>query len=84
LTRPTAGGLFRFLVAAGLTALILWKSHPGEVVAHVAGARGLPLLIAVALVIVDRTLMASDGSGCCGHSRRLARRRSDSSCACSS
>jgi uncharacterized protein (TIRG00374 family) len=57
-TRPSVGGLLRVAVAAGLTAVLLWKSHPGEVAAHVADARILPLLAAIALVIVDRTLMA--------------------------
>jgi glycosyltransferase 2 family protein len=57
-TRPSAGGLLRLAVAAGLTAVLLWKSHPAEVGRYVAEARVLPLLAAVALVIVDRTLMA--------------------------
>ena len=56
--RPSAGGLLRLAVAAGLTAVLLWKSHPAEVGRYVVEARVLPLLAAIALVIVDRTLMA--------------------------
>ena len=50
--------LARLAVAAGLTAYILWKSHPGEVLAVVANADWRPLLLAVALVVIDRALMA--------------------------
>ena len=46
--------LARLAVAAGLTAYILWKSHPGEVLAVVANADWRPLLLAVALVVIDR------------------------------
>lgn len=56
--RPSTGGLLRLAVAAGLTAFLLWKSHPAAVAAYVADARALPLLVAIALVILDRTLMA--------------------------
>jgi uncharacterized protein (TIRG00374 family) len=48
----------RLAVAAGLTAYILWKSHPGDVLAVVANADWRPLLLAVALVVLDRALMA--------------------------
>ena len=48
----------RVAVAAGLTAYILWKSHPREVLAAAVGADWRPLLIAVLLVLVDRVLMA--------------------------
>jgi glycosyltransferase 2 family protein len=58
LRRPSAGGLLRIAVAAGLTAILFWKSHPREVAAYVADARVAPLVAAVALVILDRTLMA--------------------------
>jgi uncharacterized protein (TIRG00374 family) len=57
-TRPSAGDLLRVAVAAGLTAILLWQSHPREVAAYVADARVAPLVAAVALVILDRTLMA--------------------------
>jgi len=56
--RPSAGALLRVAVAAGLTGVILWKSRPAEVAAYVTGARIAPLVAAVALTIVDRTLMA--------------------------
>ena len=58
MTRPSASGLLRLGVAAGLTALLLWQSRPAEVAAAVAGAQLLPLAVAIALVIADRTLMA--------------------------
>lgn len=52
------GTIVRLAVALGLTALILWKSRPALVLEHVWAARPLPLLAAVLLVVVDRTLMA--------------------------
>ncbi|MDO8595280.1 MAG: lysylphosphatidylglycerol synthase transmembrane domain-containing protein [Sulfuricaulis sp.] len=48
----------RVAVAGGLTAYILWKSHPREVLTAAAGAEWQPLLVAVLLVLVDRVLMA--------------------------
>jgi len=48
----------RAAVAAGLTAFILWKSHPREVLAALAHADWRPIAIAVLLVILDRALMA--------------------------
>ena len=55
---PSAGTVVRLVVALGLTAFILWKSDPALVWGIAAGARPGPLLAAVLLVIVDRTLMA--------------------------
>jgi uncharacterized protein (TIRG00374 family) len=55
---PSAGSLLRLAVAAGLTAVLLWKSQPATVAALVAHADVGPLLVAVALVVLDRTLMA--------------------------
>ena len=52
------GTLVRLAVALGLTALILWKSHPSLVLEQARTARPLPLLAAILLVVVDRTLMA--------------------------
>jgi glycosyltransferase 2 family protein len=49
----------RAAVAAGLTAFILWKSHPREVLAALAHADWRLIAAAVLLVIVDRALMAS-------------------------
>jgi uncharacterized protein (TIRG00374 family) len=48
----------RLLVAGGLTAYILWKSHPRNVMAAAAGADWRPIAVAVLLVFVDRALMA--------------------------
>jgi glycosyltransferase 2 family protein len=55
---PSAGSVVRLVVALGLTAFILWKSDPALVWRIAADARPGPLLAAVLLVIVDRTLMA--------------------------
>jgi len=48
----------RAAVAAGLTGYILWRSHPRQVLAAMAGADWRPIAVAVALVLVDRALMA--------------------------
>jgi glycosyltransferase 2 family protein len=48
----------RAAVAAGLTAFILWKSHPREILAALADADWRLIAVAVLLVIVDRALMA--------------------------
>ena len=55
---PSAGSVLRLAVALGLTAFILWKSEPALVWEHAARARPGPLVAAVLLVVVDRTLMA--------------------------
>jgi hypothetical protein len=52
------GRLIRVLVAVGLTAVLLWKSHPRAVLAAAAGADWRPIAIAVVLVLFDRALMA--------------------------
>ena len=49
---------WRAAVAAGLTAFILWKSHPREVLAALAHTDWRLIAVAVLLVIVDRALMA--------------------------
>jgi glycosyltransferase 2 family protein len=49
---------WRAAVAAGLTAYILWKSHPREVLAALADADWRLIAAAVLLVVVDRALMA--------------------------
>jgi glycosyltransferase 2 family protein len=54
---PSAASV-RLAVALGLTAYILWKIDPALVWQHTAGARPGPLVAAVLLVVVDRTLMA--------------------------
>ena len=50
--------LLRLIVAAGLTAYILWRSDPRAVAAAAAGADWRPIAVAVLLVLVDRALMA--------------------------
>lgn len=55
---PSWGGLVRVAIAAGLTAWMLAKSHPAQVLDHAQSMRIAPLLWALALVLVDRTLMA--------------------------
>jgi glycosyltransferase 2 family protein len=48
----------RAAVAAGLTGYILWRSHPRQVLAALGGADWRLIAVAVALVLLDRTLMA--------------------------
>jgi uncharacterized protein (TIRG00374 family) len=55
---PTVGSVLRYGVAAALTGVLLWTSHPRDVLAAAAQADPRGLLIAVLLVFVDRTLMA--------------------------
>jgi glycosyltransferase 2 family protein len=50
--------LLRLVVAVGLTALVLYKSHPADVIRAGASADLRWIGLAVALVLVDRTLMA--------------------------
>lgn len=52
------GKALRLALAVVLTALVLYWSHPSEILAAAAGADVRWLLAAVALVFVDRTLMA--------------------------
>ena len=56
--RPSLGGLVRIVVAVALTALVFWKSHPSEVWRALTQTRPGPVLVAVLLVLADRTLMA--------------------------
>jgi uncharacterized protein (TIRG00374 family) len=56
--RPSVGGIVRLAIAAGLTALVFWKSDPARIWDVASRARLAPLLVAVLLVIVDRALMA--------------------------
>ena len=50
--------LLRLLVAVGLTAFVLYKSHPADVLHAGASADLRWIGAAVALVLIDRTLMA--------------------------
>ena len=56
--RSAAIRIARLAVALGLTAYILWRSHPREVLAAAADADWRPIAAAVLLVLVDRALMA--------------------------
>lgn len=56
--RPSLGGFVRIVVAVALTALVLWRSHPVEVWRALTQTRPGPILMAVLLVLADRTLMA--------------------------
>ena len=48
----------RAAVAAGLAGYLLWKSHPRDVLAALAGADWRLIAVAVVLVVADRALMA--------------------------
>jgi uncharacterized protein (TIRG00374 family) len=56
--RAAATRFARIAVAGGLTAYILWKSHPREVLAAAAGMAWRPVVVAILLVFLDRALMA--------------------------
>lgn len=58
MTRWSAGRIVRLTVATALTALILWKANPASVAAVAMRADVRWILLAIALVVVDRTLMA--------------------------
>jgi uncharacterized protein (TIRG00374 family) len=53
-----AGKTFRVAIAVVLTAIVLYWSHPSKVIAAAAAADWRWLAAAVALVLVDRTMMA--------------------------
>jgi uncharacterized protein (TIRG00374 family) len=57
-TQWSPGRLVRLAVAIALTALILWKANPSSVAAVAMRADVRWILLAIALVVVDRTLMA--------------------------
>jgi uncharacterized protein (TIRG00374 family) len=50
--------ILRVAVASGLTAYILWKSHPRAVLEAASGADWRPIAVACLLVLADRALMA--------------------------
>ena len=52
------GRLLRIGVAVTLTALVLYWSHPSQIIAATAGADVRWLAAALGLVLVDRSLMA--------------------------
>jgi uncharacterized protein (TIRG00374 family) len=57
-TKWSPGRAARLLVATAITAFILWKANPSSVAAVVLRTDARWILFAIALVIVDRTLMA--------------------------
>lgn len=57
-TRRAGSHIVRVAVAAGLTAYLLWRSQPSDVLRAVASANPAWILAAVALVLADRALMA--------------------------
>jgi glycosyltransferase 2 family protein len=57
-TRAALPRLLRLLVAAGLTIWLLWISHPSEILRAARDARLDWILLACALVLFDRALMA--------------------------
>jgi glycosyltransferase 2 family protein len=54
---PSLGGLFRFAFAAALLIYTFWRANPRDVWDVCTHAAIAPLLVAVALVLVDRALM---------------------------
>jgi uncharacterized protein (TIRG00374 family) len=52
------GRIARVAIAVGLTLIVLWKADPGRVLAVARNASTSWILLAVALVLVDRALMA--------------------------
>lgn len=53
-----ASRLLRLFVGVGLTALVLYWSHPSDIIGAAASADWKWIAAAIALVLVDRTLMA--------------------------
>jgi glycosyltransferase 2 family protein len=56
--RLSLGGLFRFSFAGALLTYTFWRANPRDVWDVCTHAAMAPLLVAVALVLVDRALMA--------------------------
>jgi glycosyltransferase 2 family protein len=56
--RLSLSRFFRIIVAVGLTAYVLYRSHPADVAGAAAGADLRWIAAAIGLVLVDRTLMA--------------------------
>src|SRR5262245_45328689 len=52
------GRILRLLVAIGLTVYALWRAHPGAVLEALSRTDATWIAFAIALVAVDRTLMA--------------------------
>ena len=56
--RPSLSGLLRLAIASALVGYLLWRSDPQDVGHALAHASILPLLVAIALVLLDRAVMA--------------------------
>ncbi len=56
--RVSFSGLFRLAIAAALVGYLLFRSDPGAVWHELAHASTAPLLVAIALVLLDRAIMA--------------------------
>jgi uncharacterized protein (TIRG00374 family) len=56
--RPSLGGLLRLAFAAALLGYTFWRADPSDVWQVCKRAAVVPLLVALALVLVDRGLMA--------------------------
>lgn len=56
--RLRLSSIVRFVFAAGLTSLLLWRSHPSDVGAALAHVTWGPIGLACLLVVLDRVLMA--------------------------
>lgn len=50
--------IFRIAIAVGLTAIVIWNAHPGEVIRAVGDSAPGWIAAAVLLVLIDRSLMA--------------------------
>jgi glycosyltransferase 2 family protein len=50
--------LLRIAIAFGLTAIVIWKAQPGEILRTVGQATTSWIIAAILLVLVDRSLMA--------------------------
>lgn len=58
MTRLLGSRALRLVIAVGLTTYLLWRHDPGAIAHAAAGIQASWLLLACALVIVDRALMA--------------------------
>jgi uncharacterized protein (TIRG00374 family) len=56
--RPRIGGLLRLTVASVLLGYLFWRANPQDVWQAAARASWRPLVVAIGLVLVDRSLMA--------------------------
>lgn len=56
--KASVGLVFRILIAVGLTAWIVYKSHPGDIAGTLRSATWPGIAVALLLLIPDRVLMA--------------------------